>query len=85
MEVEYKQTEDGMIQFECTDDDGSVYGIADTIENGMIVDTLVINMETCDEVEDSELFKRIVTARAIFAYDNYIVQEALNELSEYDA
>jgi len=85
MKVEYKQTEDGMIQFECTDVDGSVYGIADSIENGIIVDTLVINMETYDEVEDSELFKCIVTARTIYAYENYIVQEALNELLTYDA
>jgi hypothetical protein len=85
MEVEYKQTEDGMIQFECTDADGTVYGIADSIENGIIVDTLVVNMETYDEIEDSELFKRIVTARSIFAHENYIVQEALNELSTYDA
>jgi len=80
MKVEYKQTEDGMIQFECTDIDGNVYGIADSIENGIIEDTLVIDMETFDEVEDSELFKRIVTARTIFMHDNYIVQEALNEL-----
>ena len=80
MEVEYTRTEDGMIQFECTDADGNVYGIGDTIENGMIVDTLVIDMETYDEVEDSELFKRIVTARAVFMYDNYIVQEALNAI-----
>ena len=80
MEVEYKCTEDGMIQFHCTDSDGTVYGVADTIVDGMIVDTLVINMETCDEVEDSELFKRIVTARAVFTYDNYFVQEALNSI-----
>lgn len=85
MEVEYKCTEDGMIQFHCTDSDGAVYGIADSIEDGMIVDTLVIDMETYDEVEDSELFKCIVTARAIYAHENYIVQEALNELSTYDA
>jgi hypothetical protein len=37
-------------------------------------------MDTLDEVEDSELFKRIVTARLIFMCDNYAVQEALKEL-----
>lgn len=80
MKVEYTQTEDGMIQFECTDFDGAVYGIADTIVDGLIHDTLIVNMETYDEVEDSELFKRIVTARTIYMYDNYIVQEALNTI-----
>ena len=81
MEVEYTLTEDGMIQFECTDADGKVYGVADTIVNGMIDDTLVIDMETLDEIEDSELFKRIVTARAVYMYDSYAVQEALKELT----
>ena len=80
MEVEYKCVEDGMIQFECTDTDGKVYGVADTIFGGEIEDTIVIDMNTYDEVEDSELFKRIVTARTIFMCDNYAVQEALKEL-----
>jgi len=80
MEVEYTCTEDGMLQFHCTDSDGTVYGVADTISERLITDTLVINMETYDEVEDSELFKRIVTARAAFMNDNYFVQEALNEI-----
>ncbi len=80
MEVEYKCVEDDMIQFECTDADGKVYGVADTIIGGEIEDTLVIDMDTLDEVEDSELFKRIVTARLIFMCDNYAVQEALKEL-----
>lgn len=69
-----------MIQFECTDTDGKVYGVADTIIGGEIEDTIVIDMDTYDEVEDSELFKRIVTARTIFMCDSYDVQEALKEL-----
>ena len=81
MEVEYKCIEADMLQFECTDTDGKVYGVADTISNGKIVDTLVIDMEAMDEIEDSELFKRIVTARMIFMSDSYAVQEALNEYS----
>jgi len=80
MEVVYKCTEDGMIQFECTDADGKVYGIADTIIGGEIEDTIVIDMDTYDEVVNSELFKRIVTARTIFMCENYAVQEALKEL-----
>jgi hypothetical protein len=80
MEVEYKCIEYDMIQFECTDTDGKVYGVADTIIGGEIEDTMVIDMDTLDEVEDSELFKRIVTARLIFMCDNYAVQEALKEL-----
>jgi hypothetical protein len=80
MEVEYKCVEDGMIQYECTDIDGRVYGVADTIIGGEIEDTLVIDMKTLDEVVNSELFKRIVTARTIFMCENYDVQEALKEL-----
>lgn len=80
MEVEYKCVEDGMIQYECTDTDGRVYGVADTIIGGEIEDTLVIDMRTLDEVVNSELFKRIVTARTIFMCENYDVQEALKEL-----
>lgn len=80
MEVEYKCVEDGMIQYECADTDGRVYGVADTIIGGEIEDTLVIDMKTLDEVVNSELFKRIVTARTIFMCENYAVQEALKEL-----
>jgi hypothetical protein len=80
MEVEYKCVEDGMIQYECTDTDGRVYGVADTIIGGEIEDTLVIDMRTLDEVANSELFKRIVTARTIFMCENYAVQEVLKEL-----
>ena len=80
MEVEYKCVEDGMIQYECTDTDGRVYGVADTIVGGEIEDTIVIDMESYDEIENSELFKEIVTARTIFMCENYDVQEALKEL-----
>jgi hypothetical protein len=80
MTVKFTRIEDGMLQYECTDADGKVYGVADTIIGGEIEDTLVIDMDTLDEVEDSELFKRIVTARTIFMCDNYAVQEALKEL-----
>jgi hypothetical protein len=64
MIVEYKRVEDNMVQYECMDHDGKMYGVADTVYDGMIVKTLVIDMQTYDEVEDSELFKRIVTARS---------------------
>ena len=80
MNVEFERVEDCMIQFKCTDYDDTVYGVADSIQNGMIVDTLVLNMETYDEVEDSELFKRIVTARAIYVNDNADVLAAMNEI-----
>jgi hypothetical protein len=80
MEVQYTGTEDGMIQYKCTDTDGRVYGVADTIQEGMIMETLVIDMDTYDEVEDSELFKRIVTARALYLADSYEVLEAMKEL-----
>ena len=80
MEVQYTGTEDGMVQYKCIDTDGKVYGVADTIQEGMIMETLVIDMETYDEVEDSELFKRIVTARALYLADSYEVLEAMKEL-----
>ena len=44
------------------------------------METLVIDMDTYDEVEDSELFKRIVTARALYLADSYEVLEAMKEL-----
>jgi hypothetical protein len=81
MQIEYTQVEDNIIQYKCTDDDDRVYGVGDTIVRGKIVDTIVIDMETYDEIEDSELFKRIVTARSVYAYDNYIVEEALRSIS----
>lgn len=80
IDVEFTCVEDDMIQFECTDVDGRVYGVGDTIIGGEIEDTIVIDMETLDEVEDSELFKRIVTARTVFMCESYAVQEALKEL-----
>jgi N-acetylglutamate synthase-like GNAT family acetyltransferase len=78
--VKFSRVEDGMVQYECIDKDGKVYGVADTIQEGMIMETLVIDMDTYDEVEDSELFKRIVTARALYLADSYEVLEAMKEL-----
>jgi len=80
MKVKYIGTEDGMIQYKCIDKDGKVYGVADIIQKGMIMETVVIDMDTYDEVEDSELFKRIVTARALYLADSYEVLEAMKEL-----
>ena len=80
MKVKFTRVEDDMIQYECTDTDGRVYGVADTIIGGEIEDTLVIDMRTYEEVVNSELFKRIVTARMIYMCENYDVQEALKEL-----
>lgn len=78
MNVEFTRIEDNMIQFECTDFDKTVYGIADTLEDGAVVDTLVVHLESYDEIEDSELFKRIVTARAAYINDNTDIQNAIS-------
>lgn len=78
MNVEFARLEDNMIQFECTDYDGTVYGVSDTLEDGAVVDTLVVHMETYDEIEDSEFFKRIVTARAAYINDNTDIQNAIS-------
>ena len=80
MTVKFTRVEDGMLQYECVADNGRVYGVADTIIGGEIEDTLVIDMETYEEVENSELFKQIVTARTIHMCENYSVHEALREL-----
>ena len=80
MEVRFDTIEDGMVQYRLTDSDGKEYGVADTIQEGMIVDTLVIDMETYDEVEDSELFKKIITARALYSAESYEVHEAMKKL-----
>ena len=59
--------EDG-VEYEITDINGTVYGIHDILDKrGMIIDTIVIDMETLDEVEDSELFKKLVTLRSSYA------------------
>jgi len=80
MIVKFDRYEDGMIQYECTDQDGKVYGVADTVYEGMIMDTLVIDMQTYDEVEDSELFKRIVTARSVLMNSSDHILETILEL-----
>ena len=80
MNVQYKQIEDGMVQYECTDTDGRVYGVADTVQEGMIIDTYVFDLQTYDEVEDSELFKRIVTARSVLMHSSDEILETIQEL-----
>jgi len=80
MIVEYKRVEDSMIQYECMDHDGKMYGVADTVYEGIILDTLVIDMQTYDEVEDSELFKRIVTARSVLMNSSDEILETILEL-----
>lgn len=80
MIVKFDRFEDGMIQYECTDHDGKKYGVADAVHEGMILDTLVIDMQTYDEVEDSELFKRIVTARSVLMHSSDDILETILEL-----
>ena len=79
MNVEFSRMEDNTIQFECTDYDGAVYGVADILENGAIIDTLVVHMETYDEIQDSELFKRIIVAKAKYVNENIDVFNAIRE------
>jgi formyltetrahydrofolate hydrolase len=79
MNVEFTRIEDNMIQFECTDFDGTVYGVADTLEKGKVIDTFIVHMGTYDEVQDSEVFKRIVTARAAYVNENSDIQNAIKE------
>jgi hypothetical protein len=78
MNVEFTRLEDDMIQFEYTDFNGEVYGIADTLENGSVVDTLVVSTKTYDEIDHSELFKRIVTARKAYVGENIHIQNAIS-------
>jgi hypothetical protein len=79
MNVEFTRIEDNTIQFDCADFDGTLYGVADTLENGAVIDTLVVHMETYDEIQDSELFKRIVCARAQYVNENIDVFNAICE------
>lgn len=67
MHIEMTGYNEEFLEYEITDAFGNTYGIHDNLnEKGMIVDTLVVNMETLDEVEDSELFKELVTLRRNF-------------------
>lgn len=67
MHIEITGHNEESIEYEITDILGNAYGIHDVLnEKGMIIDTLVVNMETLDEVEDSELFKQLVTLRRNF-------------------
>lgn len=73
MNIELTGYNEESIEYEITDAFGNIYGIHDVLnEKGRIVDTLVVNMETLDEVEDSELFKTLVTLRR-----NFSIQEDL--------
>ena len=67
MHIELTGQNEESIEYEITDKFGNVYGIHDVLnEKGKIIDTLVVDMETFDEVEDSELFKALVTLRRNF-------------------
>lgn len=67
MHIELTEQDEESVEYEITDILGNTYGIHDVLdEKGMIIDTLVVNMETLDEVEDSELFKQLVTLRRNF-------------------
>jgi hypothetical protein len=67
MHIELTGQNEESIEYEITDAFGNTYGIHDVLnEEGMIIDTLVVSMETLDEVEDSELFKQLVTLRRNF-------------------
>lgn len=64
-EVEVEVWEEDYIGYVLTDYDGRKYGVIDHLnEKGLIEETQVIDYETSDEIEDSELWKRIINARA---------------------
>jgi hypothetical protein len=67
---EYTQTTH---KYVIIDDVGKSYYILDTLEDRLIVDTLVVHAESYDEVEDSTLFKRLLTMRSRLAHYNHIV------------
>ena len=77
MEVKYICTEDDMVQFDCIDGE-KVYCVGDKVREGVIIDTIVIDKDTFEEIEDSELFKRIVSARYNYVSNN---QEVLDEIT----
>jgi hypothetical protein len=53
------------IAYRLIDYDEHNYGVADLLdEEGKVYDTMVIDFHTYDEVEDSDLWKRIIQARA---------------------
>jgi len=55
--------------YRCTDSDSKQYRILDRIdENKFITETIVVEDDTLDEVQDSELFKRVLNARQIYSY-----------------
>lgn len=53
------------IAYLITDFDGSEYGVCDELDmNGDVEDTFVMDYATCEEIKDSELWKKIIIARA---------------------
>jgi len=64
-------------KYVAVDTDGKSYYILDTLEDRLIIDTLVVHAESYDEVEDSELFKRLLTMRSRLAHYNQIVDLVL--------
>lgn len=73
MNIELTVYNEESVEYELTTIDGKTYGIHDYLDNKQrIKDTLVVDMDTLDEVEDSELFKQIVTARAEYNFHNPI-------------
>jgi translation elongation factor EF-1alpha len=64
-------------KYVAVDADGKSYYIQDSIKNFLIADTIVVHADSYDEVEDSELFKRLLGARAQLSYYNQIVDLVL--------
>lgn len=53
------------IAYLVTDFNDRQYGVCDELDkNGDVEDTFVMDYVTCDEIKDSELWKRIIVARA---------------------
>lgn len=64
-EVKLEVWDEEHIGYLITDFDGHVYGVIDNLdEKGDVYDTTVVDYETLDEIEDPELWKRIINARA---------------------
>jgi hypothetical protein len=73
MNIELTTYNEEAVEYELTSIDGKTYGIHDYLDNKQrIKDTLVVDMETLDEVEDSELFKEILRTRAEYNFHNPI-------------
>ena len=67
MDVRLTVVNDGFLEYEITDERGKVYGVHDELDdNGIVIDTHVIDAAAYCEVEDSELFKKLVTLRTVY-------------------